>query len=415
MIYLLGGYMWLYVHRPFEVWPWLGAFQIERAYMLLMLVAWLVYPNKGFSFSRMHIAIGVFLVALLGSWMTSPYANAPGCWETCDNTLKVLVFYLLLVTSVRDEKGLRLLVLLFLAATGLYLAHSFYELLCGRYQWRMGTSRMIGVDLTYGDPNAFASTLLYTLPLLVPFWREKPRTVARPLLIGYAALACFSILRTSSRAGFVGLCLWGVMFVVASSQKKLQALMLCVVLGLVGLGALTVVMPDDVQHRFLTLVDSDAGPANAQLSAEGRLAGFLEGIRVWAQSPLFGHGPATFAISTERGGQAHNLYGQVLSELGLVGAVALGLMVTFYFANWRLAQRLRSGPDDFAYQVARAVGFIVILLLVMGWAGHNLFRYNWQWFAAFQAIAIHVLWKRAEERRFAPYPSYAPSYAGAFA
>jgi O-antigen ligase len=415
MIYLLGGYMWLYVHRPFEVWPWLGALQVERGYMLLMLTAWLVYPNKGFSFSRMHIAIGLFLLALLGGWMTSPYANAPGCWETVDNSLKVLVFYAVMVTTVRDEKGLRLLIKLFLAATALYLGHSFYELLCGRYQWRMGVSRMIGVDVTYGDPNAFASTLLYTLPLLVPFWRERPRTVPRVLLLGYAAVACYSILRTGSRAGFVGLCLWGVLFFVASSTRKLQALLLCGVLGLVGLVGLTVVMPDDVQNRYLTLVDADAGPANAQTSADGRLAGFLEGIRVWSQSPLFGYGPATFAISTERGGQAHNLYGQVLSEMGLVGAVALGLMVTFFFSNWRLAQRLRSGPDDFAYQVARAVGFIVILLLVMGWAGHNLFRYNWQWFAAFQAIALHVLWKRAEERRFAPYPSYAPAYAGAFA
>ncbi len=24
MIWLLGGYMWLFIHRPFEVWPWLG-------------------------------------------------------------------------------------------------------------------------------------------------------------------------------------------------------------------------------------------------------------------------------------------------------------------------------------------------------------------------------------------------------
>jgi hypothetical protein len=27
----------------------------------------------------------------------------------------------------------------------------------------------------------------------------------------------------------------------------------------------------------------------------------------------------------------------------------------------------------------------------MGCAGHNLFRYNWQWFAAFGAIALHCL------------------------
>ena len=31
MPWLLGGYMWLYLHRPFEFWPALGAMQIEHA------------------------------------------------------------------------------------------------------------------------------------------------------------------------------------------------------------------------------------------------------------------------------------------------------------------------------------------------------------------------------------------------
>ncbi|MGL4551286.1 MAG: O-antigen ligase family protein [Gemmataceae bacterium] len=415
MIWLLGGYMWLYVHRPFEIYPSLGSLQIERGYMLLMLTAWLVYPNKGLSFSRMHVAIGLFLVALLGSWSGSPYANKPGCWETCDNCLKVLVFYGILVTTVRDEKGLRLLVLLFLAATGLYLAHSFYEFVCGRYQYRMGVSRMMGVDVTYADPNAFAATLLYTLPLLLPFWNEGPRRVPRWVIVGYAALACYSIFRTGSRGGLMGLIFAGVMIAVVGAKNRVQALALCAGLGLVAAVGLTVAAPDDLQRRYLTIVDSAAGPENAQRSAEGRLFGFFEGIRLWTRSPLFGNGPASFALATGEGFQAHNLYGQVLSELGLVGTLALGLMVAFFFANWRLAYRLRSGPDDFAYQVARSVGFIVILLLVMGWGGHNLFRYQWQWFAAFQAIAVHVLWQRAEARRYAPLPAYRPAYAGAFA
>lgn len=415
MIWLLGGYMWLYVHRPFEIYPSLGALQIERGYMFLMLTAWLVYPNKGFSFSRMHLAIGMFLVALLGSWASSPFANKPGCWETVDNTLKVLVFYAVMVTTVRDEKGLRLLVLLFLAVTGVYMSHSFYEFMCGRYQHRMGVNRMMGVDVTYADPNAFASTLLYTLPMLVPFWNEIPRRVPRWLIIAYAGLAAYCIVRTGSRAGMLGLVLWTLMYIVGAAKNKFQALALCGVLGLVGIIGLAVLTPDDLQRRYLTLVDSSVGPENAQVSAEGRLFGFVEGMRLWSQSPLFGHGPASFALATGEGFQSHNLYGQTMSELGLVGGVALGLMVTFFLLNWRLANRLRSGPNDFAYQLTRAVAYIVILLLVMGWAGHNLFRYNWQWFAAFQAIAIHVLWVRAETRQLAPYPAQASVYAGAWA
>src|SRR5437868_6919006 len=120
MIWLLGGYMWLYVHRPFEVWPSLGVLQIERGYMLVMILAWLVSPAKGFHLNRLHVALGLFTLAIAAAWVLSPYADQPGCAEVVENFAKVAVFYLLVVTTVRDEKGLRLLILLFLAAVGLY-------------------------------------------------------------------------------------------------------------------------------------------------------------------------------------------------------------------------------------------------------------------------------------------------------
>ena len=52
---------------------------------------------------------------------------------------------------------------------------------------------------------------------------------------------------------------------------------------------------------------------------------------------------------------------------------------------------LRNRKPDFLYHVSRAVFLNVLLLLLMGWAGHNLFRYNWLWFAAFQAVALHCI------------------------
>ena len=35
MRWLLIGYMFLFIDRPFEVWPWLGDLHVERVYMLL--------------------------------------------------------------------------------------------------------------------------------------------------------------------------------------------------------------------------------------------------------------------------------------------------------------------------------------------------------------------------------------------
>ena len=40
---------------------------------------------------------------------------------------------------------------------------------------------------------------------------------------------------------------------------------------------------------------------------------------------------------------------------------------------------------------ARAIGTGVILLLIMGAVSHNLYRFTWVWFGAFQAIALHCL------------------------
>src|SRR5262245_21904749 len=123
MVYLLGGYVWLFVHRPFEVWPALSGLYIERIYILLCMLAWLVYPGKGFVGNRIHLALALFSAALVGCWMVSFYSNAPGCGEVVENYAKVAVFYVLVVTTVRDEKNLRLIVLMFIGSVGLYMAH----------------------------------------------------------------------------------------------------------------------------------------------------------------------------------------------------------------------------------------------------------------------------------------------------
>lgn len=409
MIYLLGGYMWLYVHRPFEIWPSLGALQLERGYMLVMILAWLVHPGKGVVVNRIHVALMLFALALGSAYLLSPYADKPGCYDAVDNFVKVAVFYVIVTTTVRDEKSMRLLVLMFLGSVGLYMAHSLLEFINGRYQWRMGIRRMIGVDVTFSDPNAFATTLLYSLPFLVPFWLERPRRVPRLLIVGYALAALGCILLTGSRAGFMGVSLLVFLLVFGAAKRKGQALAIMAGVAVVGFLVLSVALPEELQNRYLTLVDSSKGPENANVSASGRLDGFVYGLEVWQRSPLFGHGPASFAYSTGRGGQAHNLYGQVLSEMGLLGGVALLAMVVCFFANWAEARRRALGDpltpvsSNLAYQVSRAVGINVVLLLVMGWAGHNLLRYNWQWFAAFSAIALHCL--RVRSAAPAPQPA----------
>jgi O-antigen ligase len=393
MIYLLGFYMWLYTHRPFEYYPQLGDLQIERIYMILMLVVWALSPNKSWAPNRLHLAEAFFTVVMVLSWMLSPYADLESFLE---NHFKVVTFYVLVVTSVRDEKDLRRLILSYLLAVGLYSLHSLLEFINGRIQWRMGITRMIGVDTSYGDPNAFAYTLLTALPLTMPFWAEKGTGLRRSLLIGYTGLLVLCILLTGSRAAFVGLCFFGLLAILTSGGSRKGVLLL----SAAGVLAVATALPGPLQERFLTILDASYGPQNAQQSAGGRIAGLLAGVELWKQSPLLGFGPiAFFTKATGSDIEAHNLYGQLLSELGSLGAVAFAGVIYCFWRNGAEARRFfrknPGAPCGFAFHVVRAVGITILVMLLMGWAGHNLYRYKWLWMAAFQAVALHCIRSKA--------------------
>jgi O-antigen ligase len=399
MHWLLGGYLWLFVHRPFEYYTTLGDLQLERGYMLLMLGCWVVTPKKAWQPNRLYAAFLAFTCALVFCWLASPFRDR--CWETVENYLKVAVFSFLLVTTVRDERGLKRILAMYLAAVGLYMGHSMLEFLHGRHEWRQGISRMIGVDVTFRDPNAFASTLLLALPLTLPFYRTATTFWKRAPLYLFTGAAAVCIILTGSRTGFVGLAMFSFLCLILSRSR----IKLFVALG--GLALLGVVaMPDYLQERFLTLIDPSYGPQTAQDSMEGRLGGFVSGLELFDRSPLVGFGPGSFAFATGSGFNSHNVYGQVMGEMGAVGVVVfLGVLVCFlanWLETWAIYRRHREWPRDFLYQTSRSVGVCVLMLLFIGWAGHNLYRYNWLWLAAFQAVALHCIRRRAAQAERQP-------------
>jgi len=160
-------------------------------------------------------------------------------------------------------------------------------------------------------------------------------------------------------------------------------------------------LPKDRQNRFLTLIDPSYGPANARESAEGRAKGFRDGLRLWSEHPEFGVGPGAFAVASGSGFESHQLYGQVLGELGGLGAVAFVAMLEAFLSNTLAARRLCNQrpehQDGFSSSVIWAASLTVVLMLLMGFGGHNLYRYTWLWFGAFQAVALHCMRREADE------------------
>lgn len=400
MIWLLVGYMWLFIHRPFEVWPVLGDFRVELLYALATGFVWLTCGDKQFRSNILHFAYAAFALAVVLCVLMSPWSDV--CFFTLDSYSKFLVFYLLLVTVIHDEEGLKRMSLAFLIVMSIYMLHSLWEFKNGRLVNRMGINRMVGVDSSYNDPNAFGSSIVLAMVYVPAVWAAYTSRRVRGFLIGFMALGCLCVSLTGSRGSFLCLIVWGAV-VIARSRYRWQ----------LGLGALVssplmfALLPDQLQNRFETIVNPEVGPKTAQVSGDARIDGLLTGIRLFGEYPASGIGPGCWREATGKKLQSHNLYGQLLGEMGILGVLTFsGILFAFAVNLWQIHKVYREHPEwrgDFLHKFNQAVSLALFLLLLQGNFGHNLFRYHWVWFGAFLAIARHCVAQRAAAGQRVPW------------
>lgn len=434
---MLAGYLFLLIFRPYEYWPLFGELRIERVYMLIFMAVVFLSKEKRFIPSPLNGAVVCFASTLLLSaafginWSNSlPFAL---------DYLKYVIFYFMVILSVRNEEDFRLVLLAFVAVMILYVSKSAWEFFVhDRFVFRMGIKRLSGIDITYGDPNAFAASICYSLPLTWALIRSKFRSAwVTRFLWAYGLLALVAIMFTGSRSGMVTFLLFLLLIVMGSSRK---------VWGILLAGVVLVVswdyMPEDLQKRFLSTFSEEYAEKGAQASAEGRTKGFLRGLELYKGSPILGIGPDNFRYSwpgMATGPNVHNVYGQVLSELGTAGVLSFGLLLwLLYRQNRRIVTRFQrlapQKPDEdgeeppaparkglqpngragkgrdatpplpqqgkpwalavqsvprFHSLVGQAIIQTMILMLFKGWADHNLYRYTWLWLAALTVLGTH--------------------------
>lgn len=434
LLLLLVGYLFLLIFRPYEYWPTLGEWRIERIYMIFFICAAFLSKEKQFVPSLINGVVVLFSLSLIFCGIFSISLDAS--WRTIEEYFKYVIFYFMAIISVRDEKDFRFLLFSFIGVMSLYVGKSAWEFFIhGRYVYSMGIKRMVGIDITYGAPNSFSASICYSLPLLWAMIQSKPKNfwVQRGLW-AYGALAIVAIISTGSRSGmFTALLFLGL--VLMSSGRKVATILVIGVLLTLSWDF----MSEELQNRFLSTVIADVGPLSARTSAQGRMEGFLQGMRLFASNPFLGIGPGNFALSWREGMNAHNLYGLVFGELGLAGVLSFGSLVVFMISinrnickkvglisarqhtgvtkkppvahnmksgvvrtrlNFVAASRKERSPNSadifsvsdpllmYSY-VAQGIVYTIILMLFKGWGDHNLYRYTWLWLAALTVLGHH--------------------------
>lgn len=397
----LIGYMFLFIYRPFEIYPILGVIHVERIWMIASL-CFFFFSGKTVK-QKIYGLVPVlffFCVIALSYLVAADFKLWFGNFE---NYYKIFIFYFLLASSVDSYEDFFQIILAYIIIMFIYEAKSLYEYFFnGRHVFRMGIRRLMGVDEAGSDPNTMANSIIFSLPFVYAIYQDKSfiaKAIQKNLLLLFVVLSLICIIMTGSRTGAIGAFALAILVWLKSANKLKWAILLTVLVTVTWN-----FMPQEKRIRLESIVnpevvlDGEEGEKfrdSARESAESRKQGFVDGYKLMELSPVLGHGiggykAVRYKVNGDpdfRGLQAHNMLGQLMGDLGLMGIVSF-----FIFVLNLCIMNIRVIKSDCKQLTPFSVAIIMSLaiLFLNGFASHNLYRFNWLWLAAFSSIVYRI-------------------------
>ena len=391
-------YTILYMWRPGEAYPVLGALHAERLVGALALLAMYVrqYRSTGKLMIDGSRQTRLLLLVLLASILSVPFAYwRQGALNQLVDFSKLLVWYLLIVHLLNTRMRLRIYLGLFLTLIVKLALDASRAYFNGNFKFAQGIDRAVGQNDAAGDPNALAATIAAAVPILILLVFTKRLRRYRALLVAGIAVMTTTTLLTGSRGGLLGL-LTGLVFLWQRSRHRL----ITGVIGLVLVAACAFALPSEYKVRYETI-----GQSKLDESSQARIDVWKAGFRMILDRPLTGVGIGCFSPAHALGYspegrqnwlQPHNLYVQVPAELGLIGASCFFAFLFEMIRSIMAARRklIRAGPE-WEPEAAAVTGLAAGLfcLLVTGIFGHSFMRYTWY---VYGALGIAVVRLRKE-------------------
>lgn len=404
----LHVYLFFFLIRPQELFPHAAimAYPYEKVVGIIVIVSLILnYIVTGRKFELFDLDKGVLFlvgaaaVSVIGSvWVT-------GAKDMFIMFFKIILVYLFTARIANTERKFKSIIWLYVFSVAFMAVSSAINYYLGNYEVAMGIERAAGFGGAVGshsDPNSMASSLVLGMPFIFAVMKSYRNMFVKSFLGLLLAVCLWTVVISGSRGGMLGAIVM-LMLIALISRYKAPAL----IIATAAVISVAAIMPQQYVDRFTTIVryndlDDETGAA---YSAQGRIKGLKVGFEILLERPLNGVGIGCFSVyNYEHHGswlQPHNLVGQLIGELGLIGLLAFGYFVYKLTSNVRL---IRSGlralnlDRGFNFQVTTAVMISVAMLFFLGLFAHNLYRFNWYLLASFTAIMARFVEYRFQSK-----------------
>ena len=334
--------------------------------------------------------------------------------DTMLGVFKMFSLYIMIMATIDTEAKLRQFMWVYVFMVTLIVGEPFIGVFTGSANWddHRGYPKLMGTTGLWAHPNSLGGFAAANLAFLYYLFLAEQQKMKKYFLLGLGLMSLETIILTGSRTAYVGII--GIAFLIwlRSARKGLAIAML-----IAGLVLTWIVAPQAYKDQFLTMAsigDVVQGEQTGDGSINERWEIVTDAVEIFLDHPIFGVGVDAFmTVRGERFNRwqdTHNLYLQILTNVGIVGLLAFVIMLYSIFQSLGKAKqvlhRTRSEHSLWLENLANAVAVFLSARLIVGMFGMDFYENYW-WLAAGLAGVLFRLATEAESHSKAE-PSVEP-------
>jgi hypothetical protein len=319
--------------------------------------------------------------------------------------VKAVVFFFFTALIIDTEKRLKIFLCVFITSQIFRVLEPLYMNITSGY-WGDKThlghgefaSRLSGAPADVVNPNGLGFVIVTIVPYLYYLAWQSPSKLLKLFSLGVSPLLMYALVLTMSRGAFVALLV--VLWMIFKDSRHKFFLIIVLIVSLVGVWSN---LSDDHKDRYLSLVSSSAQQSG---SVEGRWRGMINEFGVALERPLIGHGLGTSKEAKTHAGVgwliSHNLYIEVLIELGFVGFVIFFLFLKSIYNKYKenlAAIKLYHSSDESAFicRLNTAFNAVFWMYAVYSINYFGLSTYYWYLFAGLTIAFSRIYFIHTDE------------------
>ena len=364
-----------------SVYPQLGQIRFE----LMVGIAGIIFiliSRKGLkALSPNENAINKYLFFfIIVALLSVPFSVAPveskywveyyfkRCW----------ILFFLCVVLMDNEKELKYFIYIYIVSCLWLASGSLINYFSGANVIEVnGVLRVRGATGILANPNGLANTIVQSIPFVYYLYLYFQKKSIKLLIFATGIVSIIGVFLSGSRGGFYGLIFCTFCIAFFSKQRKrafvFAGLLLAVSLVFAG---------PSLVGRYKTILN----PTHMGKSGDARIWGLRHGVSMMIKRPVLGVGLGCYHIARQKwfGWRlwAHNHYGQLMGELGLLGIISWSLLIYYTIKGARRIRSEITANDlfkqySFIYYLCMAIEIGTYTRLVLGMTTHSLHIFFW--------------------------------------